>query len=374
MKFFKSDKTKYNLFIFLSTFAKTMCEVFVPIVLFNKGLDLACIFSYYIIKYTILLLTFYPMIRLGKIVKFKWLLVISSIALGISFYSLSVLTISLTHLFLTALAFGIYTQTYWLGRHYYAMEVLPKKDMADEVGNIIILSQLALIPSAYLGALAIEHLGLETLTTIVTFISIIGAFPIFSIAEKINNVPIDTGKIYKTIPKQSLFIIAFDQLRLALMLLFPLWIYLNVVDTYHYIGILNIAIGIASIFFIYLFARKMDQDKKDYLNLAIILLSTIFLIKLEITNATSMIIIVLFEGLASRMHITSFTRNLYSLGKNYDKASYLCVYEIITNSTLILIFDLALVFFRDLTTFLYIGTLVFLLSSFIKFDDGKGGY
>ncbi len=374
MKLIYNNELKYNIFIFLSTFARGLCEIFVPIVLYNRGFSLTCIFAYFVIKYFVLSVNQYPIIMLGKKVKFKWLLVISSFALGISFYYLSIIALSLQSLIFVALSFGIFTQTYWLGRHYYAMEVLPRKNMGDEVGNIIILSQLALIPSAYLGGLAIEFFGLRIVAVIITFISLMAIFPIFSIKERKNTLNINISNVFKTIPKQSLAIIAIDQFRLAIMLLFPLLIFMNIAQTYRYIGILHTAIGLASLFFIYVFARRMDQDKNDYLNIAVLLLGLIFLIKLNVLDAVVMVVVAILEGLVSRMHLTSLTRNIYSLGKNYDVASYLVIYETFSNIPLVLIFTFGLLFINNLSMFLYIATFLFLVAGFVKFNDGKGGY
>jgi hypothetical protein len=372
MNLFNNNEKKYNIFILLSSFAYGMAEIYVPVVLYNKDYSLKYIFLYFVVKYALTIITYNPVIKLGRRATFKWLLVISAFTLGLSFYLLSILDGSLLKLLMAAITFAIFTQTYWLGRHYYAIEVLAKKKMSNEVGNIIILSQLATIPSAYLGALAIESLGLKGLTVIITVIVLLSIIPIFLINEKPNIKSLDIKKVFRTIPKSSLLIIMLDQFRLIIVTLFPLYIFLNIIHTYRYIGEVNVVIGIASAFFVYFFSHKMDEKKDDYLHLATFLLGIVFLIKLNIVSVTWMMVIALAEGLVSRMQLTSLTRNMYILGKNYDTSSYLALYEIITNIMCTLIYAFGLLFFpSNLKVFLYIIILIFMLTVFLKFYDEK---
>ena len=80
-----SNEKRYNIFIFLSMFSKGMTEMFIPVVLYNKGFNLYFIFLYFFIKYLVIIITYYLVVELAKVIKFKVLLIISSIILGTSF-------------------------------------------------------------------------------------------------------------------------------------------------------------------------------------------------------------------------------------------------------------------------------------------------
>lgn len=368
------NQKKYNLFVFLSTFARGMAEIYVPIFLYNKGMSIQMIMLYFLIKYSIMTISYVPVVYLGKKIKFKWIIVFSSFLLGLAFYFISVMSNNMGDIIKLAIIFAFFTHTYWVGRHYYALEVLPKKDLGDEVGNIIIATQLALIPSAYIGALLIEMLGTTYLSMVIAVISLIAIIPIFFIKEEKITTPIDIMKVLKTIPKASLLFLAIEQLKIIITMLFPLYIFLTIESNFSYIGLLNIAIGVASMLFVYSFCRIIDKKKKDYIYLSCFLLVLVWLAKLSVATASLMLIVSILEGLTSKMHETSVTRNIYALGKNYDACSYIVVYEVFQNIIRVIILALAYFFIKDLKIFLLLSSIVFLLGAFIKFDDGKGGY
>lgn len=366
-----SNEKRYNIFIFLSMFSKGMTEMFIPVVLYNKGFNLYFIFLYFFIKYLVIIITYYLVVELAKVIKFKVLLIISSIILGTSFYLLSIMDNSISNLLIASILMALYTETYWAGRHYYVLEVIPNKDLSCGVGNIIIIGQIALIPSVYLGGLFIEILGLEWLTLIITLISLISVVPLLNIKELKEKEPISVSVIFKNISKKSLLYLIFDQFKYISVLFFPLYLFLNVVENYRYIGIVNIAIGIASMIFVYFFAKKMDKSKKDYLSLSTIFLALVLVFKLNIINPLVMIFIGFLEGLATKMQMTSVIRNIYALGKHYNTISYLIVIELIQNIGRFIILGYALLFINSLIELLAMCIFLFSLASVLEFNTNK---
>ncbi len=365
------DSTKYNLFIFLSVLATGISEIYIPIFLYDQGFNIKLIFLFFLIKFSLVLVFYYPLIIIARKIKFKWLLVSSAFFLGISFYLLSIINNSILSIFYLALMFAFFVITYWAGRHYFALYILPKQNMANQVGYIVIATQLALIPSAYLGALIIENFGLTILTIIITIIALISIIPLLSIKEDINIKPFNIKQTINKIPKKNILLIGMDQARQLAVIFFPLFIYLNVVQTYRYVGIVNVAVGIAAMIFVYLFAKKIERDGKDYLSLAILLLGSVLLIKLNALTAIFMIVVAVFEGLTSRLHMTSIMKNIYSLGQNYYIPTYLIIYEYTLNIVKVIILIIAVLFLENVTIFLYLCVFIFLVSSCFQFKDSS---
>jgi hypothetical protein len=369
-----SSEKKFNIFILLSTFARGLVEIYIPIFLYNKGISIHSIFLYFIIKYAIIALTYTPIVYIGKKIKFRWLITLSSLLLGLSFYFLSNMSANINDIIKLAILFALWNNCYWSGRLYYALESLPKKDIGEEVGNIIIFTQLALIPAAYVGALLIETLGTFNLSVLVALLSLLAIIPVFLIKERKQEKVINAIKVIKDIPKKSLLFIAFEQIKVILVLMFPLYVYIYISSDFSYIGLLNIAIGIASMFFVYNFCRIIDKNKKDYTYLSAFLLVLVWLAKLNVATTSLMLIVAILEGLTTKMHETSTTRDIFALGKNYDTCSYIIVFEVFQNIVRVLILTVTYLFINDLKIFLTLATILFLLSAFVKFDDGKGGY
>lgn len=368
----------FNVFVFLSTLARSLVDCFIPIILYNKGLDIKYILFFLLLTYSLSFLFSAPLGYIGKKITFKWAMIISSFSIGISYYFLLMVDLNLISLFIFTLFHVINTQLYWLARHYYALEVLPKKDLADEVGNIIIFTTLALIPVSYVGALLINNLEMNIVLIIVIFLYMISIIPLFKIIERKKQIEIgvleSAKNVIRNMPKKSFWFMIIAQFRMISRYLFPLFLFIYIKDNYEYIGVFNIAVGVASMFFVYFFARKMDKDKKDYLVLSGVLGCLVYIFKLNITDVGFMLLIGLSEGLVDKMYEVAFNRNLYALGHQYDGIGYTVSMEGLQNfsrMTIIVIFSL-LSF--SLTTILYICAFMLIVTGLIGFDDGKGGY
>ena len=127
-------------------------------------------------------------------------------------------------------------------------------------------------------------------------------------------------------------------------------------------------------FFVLLFSKKMDKNKKDYLRLITFLLGIIFLMKLNTFNPVMIALIALIEGYLSKMHTTSYNRDIWFLGKSFNTTSYNFILETITNVSRFIIVLIFILFELNIVICLYLCILLFISSSLFKFDDKEGGY
>ncbi len=368
----------FNSFIFLSTLARSLVDCFIPIILYKRGLGEQSIIFFLIMNYSLLFLLNVPLGSIGKKISFKWAMIITSFLIGISYYFLLMKEQNIINLLLFTLFHVINTHIYWLSRHYYTLEILPKRNIADDVGNIIIVSTLALIPVSYVGALLMNNLDKKLIFIIVTFLYMVSVVPLFLMKEKKKEFTAGVLKsakyIIKDIPRRSFWFIILVQFKMISRYLFPLFLFINVKNNFEYIGVFNITVGVASMFFVYFFARKMDRDKKDYLILSGVLGSAVYLLKLNIIDSGIMLLIGLFEGLVDKMYEVAFNRNLYALGHHYEGIGYIVAIEGLQNFSRILITLLFALLLLDLSTVLYVSAFMLIITGLIGFDDGKGGY
>jgi hypothetical protein len=368
----------YNMFVFLSTLARSLVDCFIPIILYEKGLKVDSIFFYLLLNYSLSFLLNVPLGYISRKITFKWAMISTSLFIGIAYYFLLLGKLNVITIFLFTFAHVINAHTYWISRHYYALEVLPKNNMADEVGNIIIFSSLALIPVSYIGALMMNNLKTELTLAIVILLYMISVIPLFYVKEKksssvlgmINGIRGTMGDM----PKRSLWFMLFAQFRMIGRYIFPLFLFLYVKDNYEYIGIFNMAVGVASMFFVYFFARIMDRKKKDYLILSGVLGAIVYILKLNIIDTGFLLLVGLAEGLIDKMYEVAFNRNLYALGHHYDGAFYSVGMEGLQNIGRVIIIFVMILIGADLKTYLYISAFMLVISGLIGFDDGTGGY
>ena len=369
-----SDLKKYNIFIFITSFAKLLVEIFIPLILYNMSFTIKEIILFLILKYSFCLL-FIPIgYFLGKKYSVSTLMILSSIIFSITYIYLSQINKNLTSLIILSLLYSSYLMFYWLGRHTYGLTIIEDKKTTDNVSLYNIFTILGGLFSPFIGSYIIEKTSTLTLCLIVLVLMIISIIPLTKIKKIKLSSKTEIKHIIKTFPKTNYIFNTFDELRYILYTTLPLWIYINIKSEYSYIGILNIITGLGSIIYIYLLSKKMDKNKKDYLSLSLLLMGLIYILKITITSSTLYLIITLFEGIAKSSLDTITLRNTYVYQKNYDITSYIIFTEMINNLSRTIFLVIFYIFNVPLKTMLLICILGILLNVFVKYDDGKYGY
>ena len=369
-----SDLKKYNIFIFITSFAKLLVEIFIPLILYNMSFTIKEIILFLILKYSFCLLFIPVGYFIGKKYSVSTLMILSSIIFSITYIYLSQINKNLTSLIILSILYSSYLMFYWLGRHTYGLSIIEDKKTTDNVSLYNIFTILGGLFSPFIGSYIIEKTSTLTLSTIVLVLMIISIIPLTKIKKIKLNPNTQIKHIIKSFPKTNYIFNTLDQLRYILYTVLPLWIYINIKSKYSYIGILNIITGLGSIIYIYLLSKKMDKNKKDYLSLSLLIMGIIYLLKITITSNLAYLIITLLEGITKSSLDTITLRNTYVYQKNYCITSYIIFTEIINNIARTLFLIIFYIFNIPLKTMLLICILGIFLNVFVKYDDGKYGY
>ena len=369
-----SDLKKYNIFIFITSFAKLLVEIFIPLILYNMSFTIKEIILFLILKYSFCILFIPVGYFIGKKYSVSTLMILSSIIFSITYIYLSQINKNLTSLIILSILYSSYLMFYWLGRHTYGLSIIEDKKTTDNVSLYNIFTILGGLFSPFIGSYIIEKTNTLTLSAIVLVLMIISIIPLTKIKKIKLNPNTQIKHIIKSFPKTNYIFNTLDQLRYILYTVLPLWIYINIKSKYSYIGILNIITGLGSIIYIYLLSKKMDKNKKDYLSLSLLIMGIIYLLKITITSNLAYLIITLFEGITKSSLDTITLRNTYVYQKNYCITSYIIFTEIINNIARTLFLIIFYIFNVPLKTMLLICILGIFLNVFVKYDDGKYGY
>ena len=369
-----SNLKKYNIFTFVTTFAKLLIEVFIPLILYNMNFTIKEIILFLIIKHALCTI-FLPITKL--VIKKKsttFLMIISSILFTISYIYLNFLTKNLFKLLIFTTLLSMYLTFYWVGRHTYALSIIEDKKATDNVSIYTIFTILGGLFSTYIGSILIEKTSYLFLSIIVLFLMLISIIPLTKIIPKKETNEIKLITIITSFPKRNYIFTFLDQLRFVLVTIFPLYIYLNINKSYKYIGIINIVSGLGSIIYIYILKKLMDKNKSDYLSSSLLYLAITYTLKLLTKNNIIFLIIVFFEGIFRSVVDLITLRNTYVYSKNYTRLNYIIFTEGINNIGRVIILTLFYITNISLEKIILICILGILINIFIKYDDGKYGY
>lgn len=369
-----SNLKKYNIFTFVTTFAKLLIEVFIPLILYNMNFTIKEIILFLIIKHALCTI-FLPITKL--VIKKKsttFLMIISSILFTLSYIYLNFLTKNPFKLLIFTTLLSMYLTFYWVGRHTYALSIIEDKKATDNVSIYTIFTILGGLFSTYIGSILIEKTSYLFLSIIVLFLMLISIIPLTKIKSKKETNEIKLITIITSFPKRNYIFTFLDQLRFVLVTIFPLYIYLNINKSYKYIGIINIVSGLGSIIYIYILKKLMDKNKRDYLSSSLLYLAITYTLKLLTKNNIIFLIIVFFEGIFRSVVDLITLRNTYVYSKNYTRLNYTIFTEGINNIGRVIILTLFYITNISLEKIILICILGILINIFIKYDDGKYGY
>lgn len=353
-----SNIKKYNIFIMLSTIARNIVEVFSSVLLYKMGYTLKEILLFFTILYFIGGIISVIVIYFTKYINAKYILILSSIIFSISFYYMSIMDKTINNLIIFSIIYGVGCYSYHSLRHYFAIKSIDK-DKKKNIGSILIFSNIGLIIAPLLVGYITKKLSLIVLAIIVIILSILAIIPLFRLDIKESNIPIK----YQKIEKNKLLFFILEQAKVINLSLQPLYLYLFINNKIEYVGIFNAIMGVSSCIFIYLFVRKIDDNKYfKYLNM---LFCLILLLKLNITNKYLILLVGFFEGLGIKMFEIVSAENIYNINRDTNIKGYLILVEVIfclTRSLLCLIGY----FINDIRIILYLSIGLIFIISFIK--------
>ena len=337
----------YNIYLFISTFSRNIIDIYIPIFLYQKGINIRNILGIYIIIYLMGIFISYMSIKIGNFIGYKYILILSAILTSLCFYVLQ----TSNDIYLISLMISLSMFTYHPIRHIYGIKLF---DSNIKVGKMLVLQYLASIVSSLFVIKKIKRIYL----IIITLVSIIPSF----FLEK--EVPRKI-KYNKSISKQKFYFYFFDQFKILFLLLEPLYLYI-IKNQISYIGILNIIINISAIIYLYNISKYENINRwYQYLN---IIFTIVLFIKINISNKVILIVLTFLEGLGIKINEYISTLNLYEIDMD-NLEGHILISEIIfckTRVLILLLFYLLKIKLRYIMYILLVG--IFILSFQYKKD------
>lgn len=355
--------TLYNVFLFLSNISRNIVEIFSFVYLYQKGYKIKNILLFYSIYYLVGVFISYITVYLTKCIRRKVLLIISGLLYGVSFYYLSVMSMTNYNLVILSIILSTSSFIYHTIRHYYAMNLVDKVE-DKKIASILISAYLPIIFSSILGSYIVDKYSILVSSIIVIILSVISIIPLIFIKDDITNNKIE----YSKINSNKLIFFILEQFKVIFLLLEPIYLYLYVKKSLNYVGTFNILIGISSIIYLYYIAHRININKYfKYIN---IIFCLVLLLKLNITNKYILLVVALLEGLGIKSFELTSNKNIYNI-ENSNINGYLITCELIfcfLRSIICLMFYL---FIDNVKVMLYISLVPIFLISFVKLSDIK---
>lgn len=348
---------KYNLFIFISSFARNLGEIFSGVLLYKMGYSIRDIMLFFGVVYFFSIFINVIVIKLDRVISSRIILVFSSLMFSISYYFFSKMGGSLGNLFVFAFLYSLASFSYHPIRHIFGIRA--SKGDSVKIGNIVIFTYMGSMLAGLCGGFVFSRFGLFWGALFIFIISFMGIFCLGGTSKSKGK-----GSRYKGVRnigiRRILFFIL-EQYKVAFLLMVPLFIYLNVDSSFMYIGYVNVFMVISATIFIYFFVKRDVMGLFPYFNVLLVL---ILFLKLNISSKGMVLVISFLEGFFLKMYEVCSTKNMYILGSN-DVYSYLMVVETIFSISRTFIFLGGFIMGISLKCFLYICLINIFISGFL---------
>ncbi len=349
-----NNRKKFELYVFLSTFSRNLIEVFIPVILYKFGYDLREVIIYFLLSNMFSLVLSYPLIEFSKKFNNKILTFIGIIAFVSLQIMLANITYSMIYILIISFLYALYRRGYWISRRFYNLQVMEKEKIGTTFSIISIVNHLGVVFASYIGAVMLDYLTVEFVTVISIIIFMLSILPLsfMKFKHEKNNEKITLIKTLKSIPFSNLYLFGSYELLNVIKCFFSLYIVIYVKDTYSTVGLFNLITNLSVLGFSYFYGKKIDE-KKNYLKLSIILVVITYVLKAN-TTYIALAIVSFFEGVFTKMHEISISKEFYTLSKKFEYNNYNLAYEIVQNSFRTIAILSVLIFNIDLKVMIYI--------------------
>ena len=363
----ENNRKIFNRYVFLSTFARNLIELFIGTILFKAGFNLKEVIFYYLFVNVFSFFIAFPCIRIAKKHSNKILTILGIVSFISVQVALNYIKLNKWYLLILAFLYALYRRAYWMSRRYYTLQVIDKKNTSKEYSFVSIMNQLALLLSSYVGSLLLEYVSINIITYLSIMILIVGLYFVYKMdfEYEINKTKINLLETIKITPVSSLISIGCYELQNVITFLLPLYIVIYVKNTYTAVGLINLLAQLATIVCVYAYGLLINKDK-NYLKFSIIFLIVFKLLQVN-TYGIVLFIITFISGLATKMYEQSFNKELLILSKNYEFHNFNLLYECTQNIFRIFTVGFCLFFINDIKVMLYFTLAMVAIPLLVKF-------
>ncbi len=321
-----TNRAKYNIFLFISTFARNLVEVFISLILFKNGFPLGSILLFYLLGTHFSIPVSYFFVRIGERFNYSIIMCVGIVAFVALQLALNAVTESTFFIISTALLYSLYKRGYWVARRYYVTEVIPQKNSTKPFSIMMVISEIASILAGFLGGSLLDGLNASILTIISSVLLLISIIPLLRIQNKTKKTKIELIKNLKKYDKRNILAFSLYEINNILAFLFPIFITIYVKDTYMMAGAVNAISSLAIILFILFYGRIIK--KRNYFVLSSILFVLICFAKLFFLDYL-ILILCFIEGFIKKMQEQSVSKIYFENRNNVDSAHHNLIYQII---------------------------------------------
>lgn len=343
-KYSKSDLGKFDIFLFVSTFARTLIEVFIPLFLYKNGFSIKSILLFYLLTSVFSLFVSYIFAKIGEKIGYSIVMCAGVASFVVMQVALNNIICSDIFIALIALIHSFYKRGYWVARRYYVTEVMPQRNSSGPFSIMMVITEIASIVAGFLGGYLLDGFNALILTTISSVLLFISIIPLTMIKTKTKGIKIELFKNLKKYDKRNYLAFSLYELDHLLAFIFPIFIAMYIKNTYMMAGSVNAISSLAIIVFILIYGRLIKN--KNHFVVSTILFILVSFAKLLFLDYF-ILALCFIEGVVKKMQEQSANKIYFENRNNMDPVHYNLIYQIV-EAAIRAIVTIPLLFMNDI--------------------------
>lgn len=339
----KRDLRKFNVFLFVSTFARSLIEIFISLYLFKNGFSIHSILEFYLIENIFSFFISILFVKVGERFNYSIVMYFGVVSFIILQLVLGNPINNFPYILLISFLYAMYRRGYWVARRFYVTKIMPERGSSIPYSIVMVVSEIASIVSGFIGSYLLDSLNVFALTIISSVLLFISVLPLSKIKSKGSRTKIELIKNLKKFEKKNFLAFSLYEINNLLTYLFPIYIFLYIKDTYAMAGAINAISSLAIIVFILFYGRLIK--KRDFFIVSSILFITISSTKLFFLNYF-ILALTFIEGIIKKMQNQSLSKIYFENRNGMDLAHYNLFYQL-TEAVARVIATVPLLFMND---------------------------
>lgn len=324
-KFVHSKFWQFELSIWLHVFARSMIDVFVPVILLQTGFSLTQVMFYYLCFMIANLPLNFVSAKLTRKIGGKLVMILSTVAVISFFLFLNNIQIaaSLTPLIILGLLAALYDALYYVSHIYLFLESEEKEsDQNKDVSILYIIRQIAILLGPAAGGLIFIFANQNALISTSVFFFILSMIPLFYIKGMPDKPTRSPMKIKEFLAhpreKRNYFSISLFGIHAnAEAVLWPLFIY-TVFQSIESVAYVPIIVSITAMIFTYSIGKLTKKGTTELIMLGSTLVGIMWFLRMINQNPTFYYISIVFVGLFSLLISLPLDSDLMRRGRQID--------------------------------------------------------
>lgn len=344
MKDRTSNQIKFNIFSFVSIFARSLLEVFISLYLFKNGFSIKSVLTFYLLENGFAFFISYLFVKIGEKYKYSTVMYIGIFSFIVLQIVLNNIVHSYMYIILISFLYSLYRRGYWVSRRYYITDIIPQRNSSESFSILMIVSEIASIISGYFGGFLLDSFNILSLTIISSVLLVISVIPLIKIKTKTSNKKIELIKNLKKYDKRNYVAFSLYEINNLLTFIFPIYIAMYIKDSYIMASSINAISNLAIIVFILVYGRIIK--KRNYFVISSALFVFISISKLFFLNYF-IFVFYFIEGLIKKMQEQSVNKIYFENRRGMDLTHYNLIYQL-TESLVRVVVVLPLLFINDI--------------------------